>query len=81
MTFEEVIDCVTLSGTKDDVFAMTEIIRRKVDQVKEREKERQNQENAKLISNIIQWYHSLPRGDNIPFDSSANLEIEKAYWK
>ena len=81
MTFEEVIDCVTLSGTKDDVFAMTEIIRRKVDQVKEREKERQNQENAKLISNTIQWYHSLPRGDTIPFDSSANLEIEKAYCK
>lgn len=33
MTFEEVIDCVTLSGTKDDVFAKTEIIRRKVDQL------------------------------------------------
>ena len=36
MTFEEVIDCVTLSGTKDDGYAMTDIIRRKVDQVKER---------------------------------------------
>lgn len=81
MSFEDIIDCVTLSGTKEDVFAMTEIIREKIDQVKEREKERQNQENAKLISNTIQWYHALPRGDNIPFDSSANLEIERAYCK
>ena len=81
MTFEEVIDCVTLSGTKEDVFTMTEIIRGEIDQVKKREKERQNQENAKLISNTIQWYHALPRGDNIPFDSSANLEIERAYCK
>ena len=34
-----------------------------------------------MISNTIQWYHALPRGDNIPFDSPANLEIERAYCK
>lgn len=81
MTFEEVIDCVTLRGIKENVFEMTEIIREKIDQVKKREKERQNQENAKLISNTIQWFHALPRGDDIPFDTSANLEIERAYCK
>lgn len=80
MTFEVAMGSVTLSGIKEDVFAMTEKIQRQIDQVKKREKEKKEEENAKLVSNTIQWFYALHRRGSIPFDTSANLEIERAYF-
>lgn len=80
MTFEVAMGSVTLSGIKEDVFAMTEKIQRQIDQVKKREKEKKEEENAKLFSNTIQWFYALHRRGSMPFDTSANLEIERAYF-
>ena len=78
MTVDAVVGCVTLLGYKEDVFRISKRVNEEVSEVRKREKEEQEEENATLISKTIEWTYEL-NGEKIPFDLKANFKIEKAY--
>ena len=79
LTVEITMGTVTLSGNKDDVILMNKKIHKTLNQAREREKKQLEKENAQVISNSIQWCYAVDTRRNIPFEASANLEIERAY--
>ena len=78
MTVDAAVGCVTLLGYKEDVFSISKRVNEELSEVRRREEEEQEKENATLISKTIEWTYEL-NGEKRPFDLKANFKIEKAY--
>ena len=78
MTVDPSTSCIAFLGFTDDVQYMKDEIQKEISQAQKLEKERQEEENARMISKTVEWSYDLS-GQKTPFDLEANLKIEKAY--
>ena len=78
MTVDAAMGCISLRGDKDDVHIMAREIHEQISQTRAQEKRRQEDENAEMISNTVEWTYKLD-GKKMSFDSKTIFKIEMAY--
>jgi len=80
LTIDNSLKCITVRGYPADMPDMVSKITDKITKAIKQEKQKQDDDNAQMISNLVEWSYTV-RGKKKTFDKKTNAQLETAHNK